>query len=154
MATPLDNAPSWLPRRFVFLASLTTESKSTAHPVMHADIDYHRLFVRHPVQVSDLAGHRDSAHPGLTSLGYFFTAVALLGLVNAFNLIDGLDGLSSGLAIIALIGVGVAATIAGYNNYALSVVVMVALCLCSGLRTSVYLGVSLRPSWGMPAPHS
>ena len=79
------------------------------------------------VQVSDLGlGTEIPAHPGLTSLGYFFTAVALLGLVNAFNLIDGLDGLSSGLAIIALIGVGVAATIAGYNNYALSVVVMVA----------------------------
>ena len=79
------------------------------------------------VQVSDLGlGTEIPAHPGLMTLGYFFTAVALLGLVNAFNLIDGLDGLSSGLAIIALVGVGLAATIAGHNNYALSVVVMVA----------------------------
>ena len=44
--------------------------------------------------------------------------------MNAFNLIDGLDGLSSGLAIIALVGVGLAATIAGYNDYALVVVML------------------------------
>ena len=76
------------------------------------------------------------------TLGYFFTAVALLGLVNAFNLIDGLDGLSSGLAVIALVGVGAAATLAGHTQYALSVVVMVAPVLVFGQRTSAYLGKS------------
>ena len=79
------------------------------------------------VQVSDLGlGTEIPAHPGLMTLGYFFTAIALLGLVNAFNLIDGLDGLSSGLAIIALAGVGLAATIAGQTDYAFSIIVIVA----------------------------
>ena len=46
------------------------------------------------VQVSDLGlGAEIPAHPGLTTLGYLFTVVALIGLINAFNLIDGLDGL-------------------------------------------------------------
>ena len=79
------------------------------------------------VQVSDLGlGTEIPAHPGLTTLGYLFTVVALIGLVNAFNLIDGLDGLCSGLAIVALSGVGLAATLASHLDYALSVVVMVA----------------------------
>ena len=78
------------------------------------------------VQVSDLGlGAEIPAHPGLTTLGYLFTVVALIGLINAFNLIDGLDGLASGLAVIALAGIGLAATIAGYPEYALSIIVMV-----------------------------
>ena len=78
------------------------------------------------VQVSDLGlGAEIPAHPGLRTLGYLFTVVALIGLINAFNLIDGLDGLASGLAVIALAGIGLAATIAGHSEYALSIIVMI-----------------------------
>ena len=130
VATPLDNVFPFMiaAAGFVILGVVDDrlEINGPLRSCMQLLIIIGLLFAT-SVQVSDLGlGTEIPAHPGLTSLGYFFTAVALLGLVNAFNLIDGLDGLSSGLAIIALIGVGVAATIAGYNNYALSVVVMVA----------------------------
>ncbi len=48
---------------------------------------------------------------GLTNeieLGFFslpFTVIAIIGLTNAFNMIDGIDGLAGGLAIIACIGI-------------------------------------------------
>ena len=101
------------------------------------------------VQVSDLGlGTEIPAHPGLMTLGYFFTAVALLGLVNAFNLIDGLDGLSSGLAIIALVGVGAAATLAGHTQYAFSVVVMVAPVLVFWSANIGLLGAKLKTFLG------
>ena len=44
------------------------------------------------VQTRPGAGRRDS-RPRTGDLGYF-TVVALIGLINAFNLIDGLDGLA------------------------------------------------------------
>ena len=76
-------------------------------PVNDPDHDCYRLLFTTSVQVSDLGlGAEIPAHPGLTTLGYLFTVVALIGLINAFNLIDGLDGLASGLAVIALAGIG------------------------------------------------
>ena len=101
------------------------------------------------VQVSDLGlGAEIPAHPGLTTLGYLFTVVALIGLVNAFNLIDGLDGLASGLAVVALSGVGLAATLAGHPEYGLSVVVMVAPVLVFWAANMGLLGRGMRTFLG------
>ena len=48
-----------------------------------------------------------SSFPSLPAwLDAFFTVFWIVGAVNAFNLIDGLDGLASGLALIATIGMG------------------------------------------------
>ncbi len=50
---------------------------------------------------------------GLFALPYFiqipFTIFAIVGVINAFNIIDGLDGLSSGLGIIAAFCLGILA---------------------------------------------
>ena len=101
------------------------------------------------VQVSDLGlGAEIPAHPGLTTLGYLFTVVALIGLINAFNLIDGLDGLASGLAVIALAGIGLAATIAGYPEYALSIIVMVTPVMVFWLANLGLLGARLKTFLG------
>ncbi|MCP4179187.1 MAG: hypothetical protein GY756_15615 [bacterium] len=40
-------------------------------------------------------------------ISYFFTLIWILGCINAFNLIDGLDGLAAGLGIISAITVGI-----------------------------------------------
>ena len=101
------------------------------------------------VQVSDLGlGAEIPAHPGLTTLGYLFTVVALIGLINAFNLIDGLDGLASGLAVIALAGIGLAATIAGYPEYALSIIVMITPIMVFWLANLGLLGSRLKTFLG------
>ena len=52
--------------------------------------------------VYDLGNLVGLGNLALGSLGVFFTVWAILGLINAFNMIDGIDGLSAGLGIIAL----------------------------------------------------
>ncbi|MFC4700082.1 UDP-N-acetylglucosamine--undecaprenyl-phosphate N-acetylglucosaminephosphotransferase [Glaciecola siphonariae] len=41
----------------------------------------------------------------LPLLGYFFTMICVVGVINAFNMIDGIDGLAGGMSIIVLISV-------------------------------------------------
>jgi UDP-N-acetylmuramyl pentapeptide phosphotransferase/UDP-N-acetylglucosamine-1-phosphate transferase len=56
-----------------------------------------------------LSGHSFSALLGIDlpeALGFVLTVVWYLAFINAFNLIDGLDGLCSGLAMIGAIGLG------------------------------------------------
>jgi UDP-GlcNAc:undecaprenyl-phosphate GlcNAc-1-phosphate transferase len=38
-------------------------------------------------------------------LGYFFTLVCVVGVINAFNMIDGIDGLAGGMSLIVLLAV-------------------------------------------------
>jgi len=79
------------------------------------------------ITVTDLGlGIEIPSHPGISTAAFLFTVVAILGLVNAFNLIDGLDGLASGLAIISLAGVGLGALASGHASHALTVVVLIA----------------------------
>lgn len=50
------------------------------------------------------------------STGYWafpFTVIALLGLINAINMVDGADGLASGLSLIALLFLGISAVLTG-----------------------------------------
>jgi len=79
------------------------------------------------ITVTDLGlGIEIPSHPGISTVAFLFTVVSILGLVNAFNLIDGLDGLASGLAIISLAGVGLGALASGHGSHALTVVVLIA----------------------------
>ena len=77
--------------------------------------------------------------------------VALIGLINAFNLIDGLDGLASGLAVIALAGIGSRrpspATQVRALDHRHDHAIMV-FWLANGM-----LGAGLRRSWATRAPH-
>jgi UDP-GlcNAc:undecaprenyl-phosphate GlcNAc-1-phosphate transferase len=53
---------------------------------------------------------------GNISTGYWavpFTLVALLGLTNAINMVDGADGLAAGLSLIALLFLGISALLTG-----------------------------------------
>ncbi|MGZ5220613.1 MAG: glycosyltransferase family 4 protein [Chitinophagaceae bacterium] len=53
------------------------------------------------------------------SAQYSFTILAIVGITNAFNLIDGIDGLAGGLAFMSLVTVGLFLTISGDANTAL-----------------------------------
>lgn len=50
---------------------------------------------------------------------YSFTILAIVGITNAFNLIDGIDGLAGGLAFMSLVTLGIFLTISGDANTAL-----------------------------------
>lgn len=50
---------------------------------------------------------------------YSFTILAIVGITNAFNLIDGIDGLAGGLAFMSLVTVGLFLTLSGDPNTAL-----------------------------------
>lgn len=62
-----------------------------------------------------LAGIHD-IHP---LLGYPLTLFLMIAIINAFNLIDGIDGLASGLAIMATFVLGSWFFMAGYLQYAI-----------------------------------
>ena len=62
-----------------------------------------------------------SLSPGV---GLLFTVVWLVGITNAFNLIDGLDGLASGAALFALITMFVVASINGQAGAALVTIIL------------------------------
>lgn len=61
------------------------------------------------VRLTDLGAiHLDGALFLLGSLSVPFTVFATLGVINAMNMCDGLDGLSGSLALIGLLGFGIA----------------------------------------------
>ena len=77
-------------------------------------------------------------------LDCFCTVFWIVGAINAFNLIDGLDGLATGLALIAAIGMGGALFFIGYPQATLAYFVFAGACLAF-LRynfhpASVFLG--------------
>lgn len=64
-----------------------------------------------------------------TVAGAFLTLFILLTIVNAFNLIDGIDGLASGLGMLATLTFGIWFFFAGFNIYAIiSFALMGSLC--------------------------
>jgi UDP-GlcNAc:undecaprenyl-phosphate GlcNAc-1-phosphate transferase len=93
--------------------------------------------------------------PGkVINLGVFaipFTIFFLLGLVNAFNLSDGIDGLAGSLALVALLGLGVVAVIGGQYSILLELLLL-GICVLAFLafnaqfpghaRATIYLGDS------------
>ena len=58
------------------------------------------------------------------SVGLLFTVLWLVGITNAFNLIDGLDGLASGAAMFALTTMFVVASINGQDGAALVTIIL------------------------------
>jgi UDP-GlcNAc:undecaprenyl-phosphate GlcNAc-1-phosphate transferase len=56
--------------------------------------------------------------------GYFFTLICVVGVINAFNMIDGIDGLAGGISIIVLLAV-VFLLIASNNSAAIMAPMMV-----------------------------
>jgi UDP-N-acetylmuramyl pentapeptide phosphotransferase/UDP-N-acetylglucosamine-1-phosphate transferase len=53
------------------------------------------------------------------SAQYTFTILAIVGVTNAFNLIDGIDGLAGGLSFMSLVTLGIFLTISGDKSFAL-----------------------------------
>ncbi|WP_102798360.1 UDP-N-acetylglucosamine--undecaprenyl-phosphate N-acetylglucosaminephosphotransferase [Bowmanella denitrificans] len=41
----------------------------------------------------------------ISSIGYFFTLICVVGVINAFNMIDGIDGLAGGMSLVVLFAV-------------------------------------------------
>lgn len=73
-----------------------------------------------------LAGIRITTFGGLfgiqelpTSAQYTFTILAIVGITNAFNLIDGIDGLAGGLSFMSLVTLGIFLTISGDKSFSL-----------------------------------
>lgn len=50
---------------------------------------------------------------------YTFTILAIVGVTNAFNLIDGIDGLAGGLSFMSLVTLGIFLTMSGDKGFAL-----------------------------------
>lgn len=62
-------------------------------------------------------------------LDYMITVFWIVGAINAFNLIDGLDGLASGLAMIASIGIAGSLFFTGQSSSAIPYLVLSGACL-------------------------
>jgi len=73
-----------------------------------------------------LSGIRITSFDGLFGISelsisaqYSFTILAIVGITNAFNLIDGIDGLAGGLSFMSLVTLGLFLSISGDGNTAL-----------------------------------
>ena len=64
------------------------------------------------------------------------TLLWIVGVTNAFNLIDGLDGLAGGVAVIGLVAIGMASVLLG-NPMVLALIVPLAAAVCGFLRYNV-----------------
>jgi len=64
---------------------------------------------------------------------YFFTVLVIAGITNAFNLVDGIDGLAGGLAFMSLITLGLFLTLSGDINTAL-----IAFAIAGGVLAFLY----------------
>lgn len=67
------------------------------------------------------------------SAQYTFTILAIAGITNAFNLIDGIDGLAGGLGFMSLVTLGIFLTMSGDVNTAL-----IAFALAGGIMAFLY----------------
>jgi UDP-GlcNAc:undecaprenyl-phosphate GlcNAc-1-phosphate transferase len=93
------------------------------------------------VQLVNIAGHLVQR-----PWGFIFTIVWLVGCTNAFNLIDGLDGLAAGIGLFATVTTLIVALLRGNNGLALAAAPLVG-CLLGFLvynfnPASVFLGDS------------
>jgi len=91
-----------------------------------------------------IAGTRITTFNGLFGINelpltaqYTFTVPAIVGITNAFNLIDGIDGLAGGLGFMSLITLGIFLTLCGDKNMAL-----IAFSLAGGLLAFLYFNLN------------
>lgn len=68
---------------------------------------------------------------------YTFTILAIVGITNAFNLIDGIDGLAGGLGFMSLVILGMFLTMSGDTNTAL-----IAFALAGGILAFMYFNLN------------
>lgn len=87
-----------------------------------------------------LSGIRITSFEGLFGINelpltaqYTFTLLAIVGITNAFNLIDGIDGLAGGLGFMSLVTLGMFLTMSGDANTAL-----IAFALAGGILAFLY----------------
>jgi UDP-GlcNAc:undecaprenyl-phosphate/decaprenyl-phosphate GlcNAc-1-phosphate transferase len=87
-----------------------------------------------------LSGIRITSFDGLFGIDdlpitaqYTFTLLAIVGITNAFNLIDGIDGLAGGLGFMSLVTLGLFLTMSGDINTAL-----IAFALAGGILAFLY----------------
>ncbi|MBN8672809.1 MAG: undecaprenyl/decaprenyl-phosphate alpha-N-acetylglucosaminyl 1-phosphate transferase [Chitinophagales bacterium] len=87
-----------------------------------------------------LSGIRITSFDGLFGIGqlpvsaqYTFTILAIVGITNAFNLIDGIDGLAGGIGFMSLVTLGIFLTMSGDVNTAL-----IAFALAGGILAFLY----------------
>lgn len=87
-----------------------------------------------------LSGIRITSFEGLLgiyelpiSAQYTFTVLAIVGITNAFNLIDGIDGLAGGLGFMSLVTLGIFLSMSGDVNTAL-----IAFSLAGGILAFLY----------------
>jgi UDP-GlcNAc:undecaprenyl-phosphate/decaprenyl-phosphate GlcNAc-1-phosphate transferase len=87
-----------------------------------------------------LSGIRITSFEGLFGLNelpitaqYTFTILAIVGITNAFNLIDGIDGLAAGLGFMSLVTLGLFLNMSGDVNTAL-----IAFALAGGILAFLY----------------
>ncbi|HMG68977.1 MAG TPA: MraY family glycosyltransferase [Chitinophagaceae bacterium] len=71
------------------------------------------------------------------SAQYTFTVLAIVGITNAFNLIDGIDGLAGGLSFMSLVTLGIFLTISGEKSFALF-----AFALAGGVLAFLYFNMN------------
>ncbi|HEX7845713.1 MAG TPA: MraY family glycosyltransferase [Chitinophagaceae bacterium] len=71
------------------------------------------------------------------SAQYTFTILAIVGITNAFNLIDGIDGLAGGIGFMSLITLGMFLTLSGDNITAL-----IAFGLAGGMLAFLYFNLN------------
>ena len=91
-----------------------------------------------------LSGIRITSFEGLfgihelsLSAQYTFTILAIVGVTNAFNLIDGIDGLAGGLGFMSLLILGLFLTMSGDANTAL-----IAFALAGGILAFLYFNLN------------
>ncbi len=87
-----------------------------------------------------LSGIRITSFEGLLGINelplmaqYTFTILAIVGITNAFNLIDGIDGLAGGIGFMSLVTLGIFLTMSGDTNTAL-----IAFALAGGIMAFLY----------------
>lgn len=71
------------------------------------------------------------------SAQYTFTLLAIVGITNAFNLIDGIDGLAGGIGFMSLVTLGMFLTMTGDMNTAL-----IAFALAGGILAFLYFNLN------------
>lgn len=91
-----------------------------------------------------LSGIRITSFGGLFGLHelpisaqYTFTILAIVGITNAFNLIDGIDGLAGGLSFMSLVTLGFFLTMSGEKGFAL-----IAFALAGGVLAFLYFNMN------------
>jgi UDP-N-acetylmuramyl pentapeptide phosphotransferase/UDP-N-acetylglucosamine-1-phosphate transferase len=91
-----------------------------------------------------LSGIRITSFGGLFGLyelpvavQYVFTVFVMVGITNAFNLIDGIDGLAGGLSFMSLVTLGFFLTVSGDKSFAL-----IAFALAGGVLAFLYFNMN------------